>query len=111
MPDPGEEMQISRHAGTADCRCMPQKVQEQLIAKPESYTLDSAMDLARTDEAMITDIEQLPNENMAVDYITQGKGDRWARQCNYCGGSHPPKPKTRCPAYGSQCDSCGKPNH
>ena len=88
------------------------KVQEQLLAKPDSYTLDAAMDLARTHEAMISDIEQLHNDKLTVDYVSRQNNDRRSTHpCAYCGGSHPPKPKNRCPAYGSQCDACGKPNH
>ena len=88
------------------------KVQEQLLAKPDSYTLDAAMDLARTHEAMISDIEQLHNDKLTVDYVSRQNNDRRSTHpCAYCGGSHPPKPMNRCPAYGSQCDACGKPNH
>ena len=88
------------------------KVQEQLLAKSDTFTLDAAMDIARTHEAMISDIEQLHSDKVTVDHVSRQNSDRRStRPCAYCGGSHPPKPKSQCPAYGSQCDSCGKANH
>ena len=117
MPAPSKQMHVSRlpgsrrtTAGATDCR--HKKVQEQLLAKSDTFTPDAAMDIARTHGAMISDIEQLHSDKVTVDHVSRQNSDRRSTHpCAYCGGSHPTKPKSRCPAYGSQCDTCGKANH
>ena len=88
------------------------KVQEILLSKGEKLTLDNAMDIARAREATVSQMEQLTGELSKVhtfrktNYMYKQSGN-----CNYCGGNHPPKPREKCPAYGTTCDACSKPNH
>ena len=37
---------------------------------------------------------------------TDGSANQW--KCKYCGQQHKPR---QCPAYGNNCNKCGKPNH
>ena len=85
------------------------KVQERLLSKGESLTLDEAMDVCRTYEAMLTQMDQLDSGQKKEIY---GIGsDNKPRKCGNCGGEHLIKPKSKCPAYGTECKSCGKVNH
>jgi len=43
---------------------------------------------------------------------TESYRDARPRQiCKYCGGKHSRKPKEACPAFGKQCNKCGRKNH
>ena len=33
------------------------------------------------------------------------------RKCHNCGGNHQNDTRDQCPAYGTICNNCGKPNH
>ena len=84
------------------------KVQEVLLSKDEKLSLDTALDIARTQEATEADMRSLRNHgNQAVniDAVTQG---RYQSRCGSCNLSHPPR---KCPAYGTTCKECGRPNH
>lgn len=40
--------------------------------------------------------------------ITHHQSQNLITNCNYCGGSHPPR---KCPAYNKICNSCGRKGH
>ena len=85
------------------------KVQERLLSKGEYLTLDEAMDICRTYEAMLTQMGQLDSgQKKEIHGIGR---DSKLRKCGNCGGEHLIKPKNKCPAYGTECKMCGKANH
>ena len=85
------------------------KVQERLLSKGESLTLDEAMDNCRTYEAMLTQMGQL-DSGQKKEIYSIGR-DSMRRKCGNCGVEHLIKPKNKCPAYGTECKMCGKDNH
>ncbi|XP_072175145.1 uncharacterized protein [Diadema setosum] len=91
------------------------KVQEILLGKDDTLTLDTALDVARTQEATRLDMKSLNEKSLNLD-VMRKKG-HFQRQngptpekkkCHFCGLSHPPR---KCPAYGTKCKRCGKLNH
>ena len=92
------------------------KVQEILLAKDETLTLDKAMDIARTKEATIQHMEELTSTNVNIDaswYHHNKKGSSRSSasntaKCGKCGLQHD---RSKCPAHGSTCRTCGKQNH
>lgn len=85
------------------------KVQERLLSKGESLTLDEAIDVSRTYEATLIQLGQL--DSGKVRDIHGIKGDNKPKKCTNCGGEHLVKPKSKCPAFGTECNVCGKANH
>jgi len=87
------------------------EVQKDLLGKDKKLTLDQAVDIGRSHEASIEHMRQLTAAS-ALSTNTLHAVTRFRRgNCNYCGGDHNPKPRNRCPAFGSTCSVCGKPNH
>lgn len=82
------------------------KVQETLLAKDDKLTLNTALDIARTQEATQADMKVLHGQTVNVDMTRQHIQKK--KQCSYCGLNHPPR---KCPAYGTKCKSCGIMNH
>ena len=80
------------------------KVQEILLSKDEKLTLDTALDIARTQEATEANMKSLRSQAVNVDAVKKQGQSR----CGNCNWSHPPR---KCPAYGTTCKECGKPNH
>lgn len=94
------------------------KMQEKLLGRDATLTLDGALDIVRTFEATVTDMQLFsgetsihpvqhdrhPNKRQQREY----SGSR--RTCKYCGGTHPAGINS-CPAYGSKCVACGRLNH
>ncbi|XP_072178197.1 uncharacterized protein [Diadema setosum] len=91
------------------------KVQEILLGKDDTLTLDAALDVARTQEATRLDMKSLNEKSFNLDVVR--KKGHFQRQngptpekknCHFCGLSHPSR---KCPAYGTKCKHCGKLNH
>lgn len=81
------------------------KVQETLLSKDEKLKLGTALDIARTHEAMEADMRSLHGQSVNVDATKQHfQGER----CSFCGLKHPPR---KCPAYGTKCRNCDRVNH
>ena len=65
------------------------------------------MDLCRTHEASEVHMTQYNNLAQTSSVSAIKSQDT----CSNCGGSHPRRPRERCPAYGSSCRGCGKLHH
>ena len=94
------------------------RVQERLFEKGDTLTLDIAIDLARTHEATLKNVEQLglasstdtDGQNQKVDIVkVQKQRYPQAATCRFCGGNKHRREK--CPANGTRCSFCSKPNH
>jgi len=89
------------------------KVQERLLEKGMSLTLDQALDVARTYEATQAHMEKLTSslpqsqEHAVHAFSSRSSHPQWP-ECTRCGMKHHPD---KCPAQGTTCDKCGKPNH
>ena len=108
--------------------CKSDKIKSQLLQKDDKLTLDGALDIARTEEATRAQLKDLQdstvhavrvkseNQKLIKDKVPRA-GTRQTymkpvqgRHCNNCGNTHSSK-RTDCPAYGTKCLKCGKPNH
>jgi len=76
-----------------------------LLSKDKSFTLQEALKLGREYEATTAHVRELQNMNSPSIGAVQTQSQT---NCKNCGSKH--KPKT-CPAFGTQCSSCGKLNH
>ena len=92
------------------------KVQEKLLCRDETLTLDAAMDVARTHEATLANMQQFSGDASSISHVSRSRrthepsGRREeAPTCTKCGRHH--APTDRCPAEGSRCNACGKLNH
>ena len=86
--------------------CSSPSAQKELLGK-QHLTLENAIDFVRTEEATKRQMESLSVASSTVCSVR----DRKARKpCNKCGRLHA-KAKTACPAFGTVCNHCGKPNH
>ena len=89
------------------------RVQERLLEKGDSLTLDQALDIARTYESTLQHMAQLAqtperhNNTGEVHAVSNSKPSSLI-DCSKCGTKHR---RGNCPAYGSKCKRCGKPNH
>lgn len=79
--------------------------QKNLLSKEKTFTLQEALKLGRTYEATASHVKQLKDMGSASEFI---EAIKIPSACRNCGGRHEPK---KCPAYGSSCRLCGKPNH
>ena len=87
------------------------KVQEKLLEKGEKLTLDTATDTARTYEATLTHMKQLTSGSEHDVHVVRSEDPKNSKKCPNCGGQHPEKPRSKCPAFGTECGNCGKTNH
>lgn len=71
--------------------------------KDEKLTLNTALDIARTQEATEADMRLLHGQAVNVDVTKQHIQRK--KQCSFCGLNHPPR---KCPAYGTKCRNCDK---
>ena len=92
------------------------KVKEKLLCRDEILTLDAAMDIARTHEATLANMQQFAGDANSISHMSRSRKTRdpsGRRQvpnsCGKCGRRH--APTERCPAEGSTCNACGKLNH
>ena len=88
------------------------KVQEKLLEKGEQLSLDEAIDIARTHEATLSQMEQLDDSENSKDvHGVKGSDIAKPKKCPNCGLEHLLKPREKCPAYGSECLNCHKEHH
>ena len=92
------------------------KVQEKLLCRDETLTLDAAMDVAGTHEATLANMQQFSGDASSISHVCRSRrthepsGRREeAPTCTKCGRHH--APTDRCPAEDSRCTACGKLNH
>ena len=85
------------------------KVQEKLLCRDETLTLDAAMDVARTHEATLAIMQQFTGDTSSFSHVTRSQrthepsGRReGVPTCTKCGRHHH-APTDRCPAEGSKC--------
>ncbi|KAI8516719.1 hypothetical protein Bbelb_053000 [Branchiostoma belcheri] len=110
--------------------CIHKKVQKTLVGKPD-LTLKDAMDTARAFEATQKQMSSLSmqtgtSSSNRVDVVSKKTYQAGSKQkqphmyktykqstksCRYCGNTHEFGDRAKCPAYGSNCNACGKPNH
>ena len=83
------------------------RVQEKLISKDDKLTLDNAIDIARTHESTLSQVEEI--SGAGAEAKIQAVQKTKEHKCMRCGGQHTQKQK--CPALGTSCGACGKPNH
>ena len=93
-------------------------VQSKLLKQDATLTLDKAIDIARTQEATNQQLQDIRGNtsSTAIHALQKGKPSNPAKQvqsklCGNCGTQHDLSKKALCPAYGSECRACGKPNH
>lgn len=88
-------------------------LQKKLLRKNSTFTLDQALDLGRIFEASRRHMEELDkiqaNQKIELDVIRRPNIHTPGR-CLWCGRQHSREPEA-CPAHGTICDECGKPNH
>lgn len=87
------------------------ELQKDLLGKDKTLTLDQAIDIARSYEASIEHMKQLTLASAAPINSVHAINGVGKQKCMYCGGEHKSRPRNRCPAFGSTCSVCGKPNH
>ena len=99
-------------------------VRERLLRVPD-LTLNKALEIARAAEATQSQLKQMQNlhEVNAVgkkkekffrkkqeEKKKSANGSTQQIDCKFCGRKHVPD-RSKCPAYGQQCNKCGKSNH
>ena len=84
--------------------------QRELLDQAAGYTLEQALELGRTHEAMRHSMNQLKHMG-TTNRTTATVSAIKSSACKYCGGNHPREPQARCPAQGSTCHACGKIGH
>ncbi|KAK7098352.1 uncharacterized protein [Littorina saxatilis] len=78
--------------------------QKNLLSQKKGLKLENAVQIGRTFEATACHVQQLQDMRLPSTHVHSLQVSR----CKNCGRSHEPR---KCPAYGSQCRSCGKENH
>ena len=87
------------------------EVQKELLGKDNKLTLDQAIDISRSYEASVEHMKQLTIASAAPVSSVHGISRVGKQKCMFCGLDHKLRPRNRCPAFGSTCSACGKPNH
>ena len=88
------------------------ELQKELLSKNKDLTLDQALEHGRTHEASIDHMKQLAEaQGTSSEQTVHSVQQASYKPCRRCGRSHPPKPREKCPAHGTTCENCGKPNH
>ena len=86
--------------------------QAKLLDKDTTLSLDTALDIARTEEATSNQIKEItPDSSTRVDALKHGGlPDKpcgpTIRLCGCCGTEHDISERRFCPAYGSKCGAC-----
>ena len=94
------------------------KIQEKLLGRDDTLTLDAAMDVVKTHEATVSNMHQFTGESN-VSHVSR-TGKKWQprdaskhrdgqQNCRNCGRRH--NMNDLCPAKGSKCRLCNKYNH
>lgn len=98
------------------------RVQAKLLELDQTLTLAKAIDIARTEEATSAQLQDIRGINTIPVHATTHKSpstqlkthshdSKQAQTCGNCGTSHDSTQKSLCPANGTKCNNCGKPNH
>ena len=84
-------------------------------------TLDKAINVARTQEATNNQLQHIRGiQTSTVNALRQGPHTRQPaiqgnqtkeERCGNCGNLHDLTRRSSCPAYGTECEACGKYNH
>ena len=99
------------------------RVQTKLMQGDERMSLDQAIDIARTEEATRSQLDdiagkevhhvktskQFPKASQKSDHPKRNKQEE--KQCGNCGKHHNVTQRSNCPAFGTKCANCGKRNH
>ena len=109
--------------------CCHEHIQSKLLESDHELNLDRALDIARTLEATRTQLNDIRNPVSAVHAFKHKPSprvskpkyqppansphskDNGKKTCRNCGLLHDFSSKNNCPAYGTKCRGCGKPNH
>lgn len=94
------------------------RTQTKLLDKDATLSLDSALDIAWTEEVTSKQIKEIsPDNSTRVDAMkhegslpVKPRGPI-IRLCGCCGSEHDISERSNCPAYGTKCGACGKANH
>ena len=99
------------------------RTQTKLLEKDATLTLDTALDIARTDDVTCKQDKGISSDlSTRVDGLKRSRASSKAgnslskprrpivRVCGCCGTEHDISQRSLCPAYGSICDACGKEN-
>ena len=90
------------------------KIQEKLLGRDDMLTLDVAMDIARTHESTLADMNAFQSEaSLTTHHVKQRREDGKQREgrrgnCTNCNRQHP---TGKCPAVNSKCRACGRLGH
>ena len=92
-------------------------VQRDLLAKPETLSLDEAIGMCRNYEVAADQLKELKDVQRSnttqpyavVNAIGAHNQPTPHRKCDYCGRSHPRR--ATCPALDTTCSTCGRRNH
>lgn len=84
------------------------EVQRKLLRKDDTLTLKQAIDICRSHEASVTQMEKMSSLNKAVTVDAVDSRHASGKPCGNCGTKHAPR---KCPAYNTKCGACGKMNH
>ena len=94
-----------------------QRVQSRLLEYNETLTLNKAIDIARTEEATSTQLQDIRGTT-TIDSLRhknnrrpQALSKQRKETCGNCGTLHDRSQKSSCPAFGTKCLNCGKFNH
>ena len=96
-------------------------MQSKLLEHDETLTLDKAINIARTQEAISNQLQDIrgsqtttanalrqgPHTGQPPTQGTQAKDEK----CGNCGNLHDLAQRSLCPAYGTKCEACGRYNH
>ncbi|XP_048583876.1 uncharacterized protein K02A2.6-like [Nematostella vectensis] len=98
------------------------RFQAKLLELDKTLTLAKAIDIARTEEATSAQLQDIRGTNTIPVHATTHKSpsshpkthsreNKQIQTCGNCGTSHNVTQKSLCPANGTKCSNCGKPNH
>ena len=90
------------------------KIQEKLLSRDDMLTLDVAMDISRTHESTLADMNAFQSQaTLTTHHVKQRREDGKQREgrrgkCTNCNRQHP---TGKCPAANSKCRACGRLGH
>ena len=102
-----DDYESNKH-GTVHCWNKTHGIAKELLSTAQNFTTEQALENCRTFEASVAHMKQL-----AEAQATNVNAVRTfpIRRCHNCGGNHLNDTWDQCPAYGTICNNCGKPNH
>ena len=95
--------------------CKYQNERKRLLEQDDALNLDKAINLLKSHEASIRHVTEYSTAASRSDSKTEAELDAikarsrsQLQQCDKCGLRHE---KGKCPAFGTECNICRKPNH